>query len=345
MNKRLFLRCDADSHMGLGHYYRQCSLAQAAQERGKEVTMVMHQTTPDALLKALEHAGISTELSQHPRASKEERDWLISLLDAREDTLVLDGYHFEQSYIESLQGEARELVIFDDDGSQRASVDVLVNLNLGAEALDYSMARAARRLLGVQYTLLRPQFRELRASVEQARHAPNAPVQNALITMGGGDVTEFVMTAVRGLDDAGFEGMCHILLGATASQCDALSALLDACTFDAKIHVQIEEVAKLMSIQDLAICSAGGTSWELCCMGVPMMQAMLFDNQKVVIENLVRLGISASLGTRETFDEASVSRTFTALNNNPAERARMSHAGMTLVDGYGAHRLLGAIGQ
>lgn len=335
----LFLRCDADGQIGSGHYYRQRSLAQAARERDEEVTMVMHHSTPKALQRELETLGLRARYSPHTRASREERDWLRSQLNDGQDTVVIDGYHFARDYIDPLRTSTRALALFDDDGSQDANVDLLVNVNLGAEEIDYSGSMASRKLLGARYTLLRPQFRTARALIEN-EHATSDLITNVLITMGGGDVTAFVMTAVKGLTRAGFEGACNILLGATASRREQLDALLEEAPFSSHIHIQIEEVAALMREQDLAICSAGGTSWELCCLGVPMMQVMLFDNQRVVTENLTRHGICDPLGTRETFTEERIARQFRALDASPERRSEMSLAGMSLIDGYGAHRML-----
>lgn len=330
--------------MGLGHYYRQRSLAQAALERGLHVTMLMHDDTPTSLLDELEIFGILHERSQHQVASQQERAWLLSQLDNNDtNTIVIDGYHFSPEYIESLHATNHTIAVFDDDGTQCAMADFLINLNLGAEKLPYPKHDDSQKLLGAQYTLLRPQFRTMRARIDDEPAPAPAEISRVLVTMGGGDVTDFIITALDGLVRAHFRGTCDVLLGATASKRQALSEKLATLPFNCKVHVQIEEVARLMSKQDLAICSAGGTSWELCCLGIPMMQVMLFDNQQVVMENLARRDICTPLGTRATFTEEQIARCFVGLDTSPEKRTRMRAAGMALIDGYGAHRLLTAL--
>jgi UDP-2,4-diacetamido-2,4,6-trideoxy-beta-L-altropyranose hydrolase len=335
----LWLRCDADRIMGFGHFYRQMALAQHAHDLGWYVTMCVHQSMPESLQKLARAEGIELLCSHRSRASIEEAEWFCEQArEAEPDAMVIDGYHLSEAYIAVLKADVA-IVFFEDDGTRSAPADLVVNLSPGSEALDYSKLPGTPEFaLGPGFALLRRQF----ITHRPARAVRHAEVERVLVTLGGGDMSDEVECALRGLDLTGYTHHCDVMLG--SMDAERLAQLDDMCKhelgFSVEIHQGVQEVAALMAPQHMAICAAGGTSWELASLGVPMLQAELFDNQRLIATHLHEHGVTSFLGGRAHFTPEHIAGRASALMRDDTARLEMTRRGRELVDGRGARRLL-----
>jgi spore coat polysaccharide biosynthesis predicted glycosyltransferase SpsG len=55
------------------------------------------------------------------------------------------------------------------------------------------------------------------------------------------------------------------------------------------VLIDVKNMAQLMSESDLSIGSAGGSSWERCCLGLPSIIVVSADNQVEISNNLEKL--------------------------------------------------------
>lgn len=342
--RMLWLRCDADHLMGFGHFYRQMALAQHAHDLGWHVTMCVHQSMPASLQQIARAEGLELLHSNKTRASVEEAEWFCEQArKEKPDAMVIDGYHLSSAYISVLEAHVT-IVFFEDDGTRSAPANLVVNLSPGSEALDYSgLPGTPEFALGPGFALLRRQFTTHR-STRAARHAE---VKRVLVTLGGGDMSDEVECVLRGLNLAGYTHHCDVMLGSIDAERRA--QLDDMCKhelgFTVDIHQGVQHVAALMAPQHMAICAAGGTSWELACLGVPMLQAELFDNQHLIATHLHEHGVTSFLGGRARFTPRHIAERASALMRGDEVRLEMTQRGRELVDGRGAGRLLERIAR
>ncbi len=92
-----------------------------------------------------------------------------------------------------------------------------------------------------------------------------------------------------------------------------------------------DNMPKLLQWADVAISAAGHTAWELACVGLPTALVTIADNQIPVAERMVEAGAAISLG-----DVSSLRRWFA----DPVARTAQRDAGLALVDGRGARRVV-----
>ena len=52
------------------------------------------------------------------------------------------------------------------------------------------------------------------------------------------------------------------------------------------VRVNVSDMASLMADTDLAIGAAGSTSWERCCLGLPVLMVVLAENQREAAASL-----------------------------------------------------------
>ena len=328
----------------MGHLYRQLSLAQAVAER--EVPLVLaSRALPDLLRESFVASGVEVVMLDGSGRSGDANDAcsLRSLaLERNALAVVCDGYAFDASFLHTLVGPWC-VAAFDDIAHQPLPADIVVNVNFGAEHLTYDAAPHTAFLLGVDYAMLRAQFRLARAQASD--HQPIDEVTRVLVSMGGGENAHALEVAVGALLESGFCGQADVLLGATpASSLGAVCEQARQMGSEVRLLTGVGEMASLMSEQHLAVCAAGGTTWELACLGVPIAHVLLHDNQRVAYEALSAQRLTAPLGSLNASTKRShLIEPMRVLLADTATRLRMTHAGRELIDARGPHRVLDAL--
>jgi spore coat polysaccharide biosynthesis predicted glycosyltransferase SpsG len=99
-------------------------------------------------------------------------------------------------------------------------------------------------------------------------------------------------------------------------------------------------MSRLMTWADVAITGAGGTVYELSCLGVPTIVVAITEDQTETARALERSGVAVDLGWHQEMDAMKASRTIAALCEDRERRAALSHRARELVDGRGASRVV-----
>jgi UDP-2,4-diacetamido-2,4,6-trideoxy-beta-L-altropyranose hydrolase len=251
-------------------------------------------------------------------------------------TLIVDAYDVDEASFSALRPLLRHgLVALDDLADRFLDVDMIINGSPHAAKLRYRSAPDALRLLGPEYALLRPIFREL------AVHSSGAAVTRVLVTMGGADphgATALVVAAVRrALPGAKVDLVIGPLFGPVPDLEDL--ALREPSSVH--LHRAPGDLAPLMADADIAVSGGGQTLYELAAAGVPTVAVCVADNQQ---GNIAALR-DVSLLPGGTFPEAAISgcrEVEAACRRLAADRnlrERMSGAGRALVDAMGGARV------
>lgn len=361
------IRADAGGGIGAGHVMRQLALAQAVQSVGGRVTLVSHCPAP----RVVEHvraAGITFEplANRHPHPADLSRTLaLLSRGEGRGERgegrrpisgssrplspsphplpiqwIVLDGYHFDTAYQEAIRLHrtgCRLLVIDDTAHLPRYHADLLVNQNLPAAELDYVCDEHTTLMLGPRYALVRPEFRE---------HAPPARVaakvgRKLLVTLGGEDPENVTLLALRAVDELDLPGLeCRIVVGPANPHLETLRGHVERSSANLQFLTDVTDMAGLMAWADVALSAAGITCWELALMQLPAVVLVLAENQQSIAEPMARKGVVVNLGRPENLTAKTIARELEALCRDRQRRVCQSEAGVRLVDGRGAERVV-----
>lgn len=323
----LIFRCDASTAIGAGHFYRDLAIAERARAAGEDVVFVCAQL-PDALREVVEGLGGQVESVDVAIGGPLDLDRTIKVAQRYCARLVfLDGYQFGSEYAHALDNVV-PVVAIDDLATQRWDVSVVVNVNLFARDLTYEVGDHTRLLCGIEYALLRQDFRNV-VEVERPDFL--------FVTMGGGDehdITARVLDAVADLVVP-----VEVMVGAGYQN---IERLMRRQSSRVRISHRVAQPAALMRGATLAISAAGGTTWELAALGVPVLHIVTADNQRQVAAAAEAHGLSRPIGDLETATVERIREAVIALLDDPARRSAMSAAGQKLVDGRGAERVLNA---
>ncbi len=331
----LIIRADADSRIGTGHVMRCIALGQVWQDGGGEVVFITFSDTP-ALLQRLRDENFQVIELKDPSAFQPEGGWV-----------VLDGYQFTLEDQRAIRKAGCKLLVIDDyNHLPEYECDILLNQNINAAELNYTINPEACLLLGTRYAMLRREFQCLETG--SAGHFKNFqtlekklpnPGKNILVTLGGADpdnVTEKVIEALQQLNLP--ELHAKIIVGPANPHIETLKAAAAHSTFDLRLLTDVKDMPELMNWADLAVTAAGSTCWELCCLGVPFITLVLAENQRGLAAELNARGIATCQGEHPSIGE--IADAADALAKDADRRRNCSEKGRVLVDGLGAVRVL-----
>jgi spore coat polysaccharide biosynthesis predicted glycosyltransferase SpsG len=322
---------------------RTFALAERAVGDGGEATLAsvcldgalaarMRRGNVEVLEKAIDPGSVADAAWIAGEAARRAVDWV-----------VVDGYRFGAAYQEALRAAGLRVLFVDDYATcDRYAAQVVVNQNVVAAPGMYPQAgQDTRYLLGPRYALLRSEFASRPAT------DPVIPGQASriLITLGGADPDNtgaLILDAVARMPNPVLQA--RVVVGPSNPYAAALAA---RAADDSRIAIvpPVDDMAPVMAWADLAITGAGGTVYELACLGIPTLVIAIAEPQRELASALDREGFAVSLGCHDALGPDELARMITAMCNDHERRESLSRRGRRQVDGQGAARVLAALDE
>lgn len=332
----VLFRVDASTTIGVGHVMRCKALAEALAERGMGAVFVAAHPAEvvHRLLQGTDF-GVRVLPAGLGLGSMEEAQAVATLARAAH-AVVLDGYQFGPDYMAWLKQHGPLAILDDMANLPRLPCDLLINSAPYAPDLPYArLAPGADTALGPTFSLIR---KEIRDQIGRGEVCPSRRT-SVLVTFGGSDPLGLTLPVVRALLPAlPQQVMVDVLLGPAVA--DVAKVMADLQELGAgerlRLHHAPPMVAPVMARAGLAITAGGGTVGELVALGVPMVVAVVVDNQE---------GAANVEGDRPVIDMrcpgslAELVRVATDLWADAPMRDNLARAGQVAVDGLGALRV------
>ncbi|MEO0328174.1 MAG: UDP-2,4-diacetamido-2,4,6-trideoxy-beta-L-altropyranose hydrolase [Pseudomonadota bacterium] len=333
-------RLDATAETGIGHLMRCLALANILRERSVCVRFICCQESSD-YFGVIHDLGFPLEivegtLSSTNSISGQEDDARLTFETVGETNLnwvILDHYGLDaawQTEFSRLKPQTRILVI-DDLANRNHVCDVLIDSGMGRLQKDYFglVPEYSQIITGVQYILLRQEFRETRIKNENISEK-QVSVPRILISFGGGTVGKAVDITLSALENlsARFQFEASLIGRSTDAQIHKASQVGIAYT------PHSDEMAKEIADSDIVIGAAGGSAWERCCLGRASIFVAMADNQKA---NFLALS-EAKAGLGVKIDRAEIQGAVEQLLVDQTLREEFARNAWHLCDGLGAER-------
>ena len=301
---KIAIRADASLIIGSGHIMRCLTLATALRSQGAEIVFLSrpHEGNLNTYVQA---KGFEIALLDDPNNESDSTlahsDWLgtTQLDDARQcqkainsqfDWLIIDHYAIDRTWQLAMKPCYKKLMVIDDLGDRRHECDVLLDQNYGSDAEKYEslVPRHCHLFLGTQFALLRPEFSQWRSFSIVRRSQPE--LKKLLINLGGVDVDNLTSKIIHQIDKSDkFKHLnLTVVLGNSSPHFEKVSHIAKESNCNITVKAGVDNMAELMANADLAIGAAGSTSWERCCLGLPTIQIVLAENQKLIAHSLER---------------------------------------------------------
>lgn len=337
------MRCltlaDALRSQGMGCMFimrdHEASFLALVRQRGYEVH----------LLPSVSNKEKSTEstyadwLGTTQQTDAEQTIVLLKQLPQTLDWLVIDHYALDRTWQAALRNYSEHLFVIDDLANRAQDCDLLLDQNLYhnmSTRYDGLLPESATELLGPEFALLRPEFKEARQHLRKR----DGNIKRVFVFFGGADLVNMTTKTIEAISDTAFRHIqFDIVIGSANPERQALEQMTKKLP-NVQLHTQVSRMSELLSTADFAIGAAGTTSWERCCLGVPSIVAVLADNQQDVADGLAYFDLGISLGNHAEITPQQICNTLLSCMNNPDDVREMSERCLQYVDGLGTERVV-----
>jgi UDP-2,4-diacetamido-2,4,6-trideoxy-beta-L-altropyranose hydrolase len=294
------------------------------------------------LIAEIRENGFQTYTLNQGTLEKASKKWekdaeqtITILKDIKPEWLIVDHYNIDFKLETKVHPYCSNLMVIDDLANRLHSCEILLDQNLGRNINDYQnllIKKTTTLLTGPKFALLRNEFLTQRVfSVSRKRE-----LKKILISMGGVDNQNVTAQILNYLNFCQLPEHIEItvILGKNSPWIKNIYEVSKMMRWNTKILINCKNMAKELSLTDLAIGAAGTTSWERCCLGVPSIIFCLADNQKLIAENLAKAGAATLMRVESMKNELDIF--FKDLDTFDKKLTAISAKAAKITDGLGA---------
>lgn len=341
--KSIIIRADGNDHIGAGHLMRCLTIADALNCRAEVCFWCADAASAElARQRGYEAIALGTDyrnmLSELPMLEELQADGDRGGRAAQQ-TLLVDSYYVNETYLRALRAFGRVFLLEDVPG-RSWPVDGVINYNAFAEEEAYRAIYGpcgdVCRYIGASYVPLRPSFAGRQYQVREQ-------VQELLVTTGGGDRENIAGKILEILEDTMY--IIHVVSGPYNPHGAWLARYAQEHP-RVVVHRQVTEMAELMLQCDLAVTAGGTTIYELCALGISFVCFSCAENQEALADYVGSRGIGLDAGKYHCDPAGTLENIGRLVRQAAADaqrRREMSRRATELVDGRGAGRLAEAL--
>jgi UDP-2,4-diacetamido-2,4,6-trideoxy-beta-L-altropyranose hydrolase len=346
-------RVDASNLIGSGHVMRCLTLAELLRESGSIVSFITrsHVGNLDNLIKSKEFKVFS--LPEIHKFELERLDsyekWLgvVQSMDAKEtikridntkpDLLVIDHYSLDIEWESILRPHVKSILVIDDMANRKHDCDWLLDQNYTPDNSRYNslVPPGSIKILGPKYSLLRKEFLSYRRTINH-----NLTIKRVFIFFGGADPFGLTLLCLKSLQHPKLKHLSlDVVIGSNNLHINEIE-LFSSKLENTVLHVQVNNIAQLMSSADISIGAGGSTTWERFLIGLPSLVITFGKDQELSIKELENNNYITWLGNVNKINQDKLSKMIINLIKDSNKLMLQSTKAKKLVDGLGANRVL-----
>jgi len=265
----ILFRADSSSTLGTGHIMR--DLVLASKYKDAKIIFATQELEGNINHKIIE-ASYKVEILK--TNSLEELSKIIKKYNI--DLVIIDHYGIDYNYEKELKKQTSVKILSFDDTYEKHYCDILLNHNISANAKRYKnlVPEQCKLRCGSKYTLLRDEFLKEK---KKKRKKTNSKNKTIFLAMGGADHSNINIDIIKVLEQ--FDNLKVNLVTTTANK---NLKELEKYVKNKKwinLHINSNEIAKLMRKSDLVIVTPSVTVNEVYFMGLPFIAIQTADNQ------------------------------------------------------------------
>lgn len=354
--KNIVFRVDAANHIGTGHLQRCITLAKELQKTGYQIIFVMIPfdlsfinlvkkesinviTMSAPLLESIKTDDSATWLGR--TQEDDAKDFLAVTRHIDFSWCIVDHYSIDYKWQKLVRKNISKIFVIDDLANRKHECDILLDQNYWSNFLtryDPLINNNCLRLLGPKYSLLRDEFKTLRATENREK----TELSNILINFGGIGNYVLLEKVATVLPQFSHKYNFTIITGKmTTSSFDVIKNKL--ASTGVNVTETTSNMAKLMFESDYAFGACGSTVWERFCLGVNSALVEVADNQHELLGFLAHKSLVDYLGKASELSYEQIQSFIETLNLDSIIYSERKTRIMSLVDGEGATRVASKI--
>ena len=352
----ILFRVDGSIEIGGGHIMRCIALAQKFKAYGANCSFIckVHDGNYISLIRGFgfnvyELSLKPEKISEAPSVGSEKfnyqrwlgSDWkfdadqtILKIKDIRVDCLVIDHYSIDDRWERRLKSYCSLIFVIDDLADRPHVCDLLLDQNMGRKKSEYKnlLLPACEVLIGPRYALLRDEFYRARSKALE-RRGDNDSVR-ILVTMGAIDKDNFTKKILKSISSSiYFKGLnITVVLGSNSPWIMSIKRFVSKLS-NVNLVVNPANMSELMVGSDIAISAGGSTTWELCCLALPVLIVVTAENQVNSAGTLKAMGAVELVGVNRI--PTDLVKYLDGLLKNYSQRHVMSVKASKIADGKG----------
>jgi UDP-2,4-diacetamido-2,4,6-trideoxy-beta-L-altropyranose hydrolase len=284
----IFIRADGSNQIGLGHLVRCMALAEML-KFDYDITFVCKQIPGKS-------ADVIKELNFKLLIIDEEESF-VSQLKSKQ-IVVLDHYELGSSYQNIIKQKGCELVCIDDLHQEHFYADAIINHAPGVKSNQYDAEAYTQFYLGLDYVLLRSEFRE-----QANRNRKIERINNVLICFGGADTYNITYTILKTVVRSGMFKRINVIVG---NSYNYISVLTRFCANHKNIQCFYDltagQMVEVMHESELAIVPASSIAIECHAAKQVLLTGITDENQNDIHNGLVKFNTVKTIGDFRNLD-------------------------------------------
>jgi UDP-2,4-diacetamido-2,4,6-trideoxy-beta-L-altropyranose hydrolase len=321
--ERLFIRTEASTSLGMGHFMRCFAIAEYARLQGMDVTFLLNEIN-SAMLARMRDIGVQSVSLATQIGTKEDLQALRPHIPGK-PRLIVDSYKVNAPYLGALSSLSTLILMDDRCELNPMPCHFVINASIAAFDMPYeTRAPEAVRLLGPDYAAIRREFRNIEARDEGF----------IAIMFGGSDVRGYSLKAARAVLEAVDDVEVRIIAGPAMMDLGTLKVL---ASNEPRIKLMIAppSVAEALNGARVVVTAAGTSVNEVAAIGLMGLAVVVAENQMAAMDTCAfpvldgRTSLPDDLGhwVRQFYDDTHT-------------REAMARAAHDIVDGQGCKRIL-----
>ena len=358
---KIFFRVDASSKIGSGHLMRCLTLSNALKNIvDSEITFITKSTKIDytdlireqgfrviSLTKPLNLSNsrnpLLTSSSNKFRTIDQAMDYKHTLKAIAKEGiinwLVIDHYEIDYSWEKNFRGKVKKIMVIDDLANRKHDCDLILDQNWFQNKnyrYDSLVNKHCIKLLGPKYALLRSEFQKYRKLLNPLK---KKNINRIFIFFGGSDnfsLTQMVLNVLSG--NLYKNIFLDVVVGKSNNDIKLIRKLCKDRNLT-NLHVQVKNIASIMSKADLAIGAGGSTIWERMALNLESHVVISSDNQEQTVLALAKKNYINLIGYAKNINIQILSVYFKKwiINRTDIEK---NYKINSMCDGAGAERVV-----
>jgi len=246
------------------------------------------------------------------------------------DWVIIDHYGLDEDYERALRSSALHIGCFEDLESRRHAVDLMIGMKPDSK-MDGTLY-----LEGTAFVALRRVFFDQRVLTQNRQE----DTQRIVIGFGAIDGRALSLRTLPVVLETFPDAMVDILIGEASP---SRERLIQAVERSPRIALHVDHVAPeaILSGALFAIGAGGVSALERCVLGVPSVIAIVSQNQRRNVQDIVNFGAAMAVEANDRY-EAYLASALSQLMD-PDQRSRMAEQALSFCDGKGAARIADAM--
>ncbi len=284
----IFIRADGSDQIGLGHLIRCMALAEIL-KFDYDITFVCIQIPSKS-------ADVIKEMNFKLLIIDEEESFVSQLKSNQ--IVVLDHYGLASSYQKIIKQKGCKLVCIDDLHQEHFYADAIINHAPGVKSNQYDAEAYTQFYLGLDYALLRREFRE-----QANKKRKIEKINNVLICFGGADPYNITDIILKTVISSGIFKHINVIVG---NSYNYISVLTQFCANQKNIQcfsdLTAGQMVKVMHESELAIVPSSSIAIECYAAKQVLLTGITDENQNDIHNGLVKFNTVKTIGDFRNMD-------------------------------------------